>query len=56
MESIPHKATANDNDEPAADAIPFSDLALAIGVDEDTLLQRLAGILSRRGVEEKKVE
>jgi len=40
---------ANDNDTPPSDAIPFSDLALAMGEDEDTLLQRFAAILRRRG-------
>ena len=39
---------ANDNDAPPLDAISFSDLALALGVDEDTLLQRFAAILRKR--------
>lgn len=39
---------ANDNHQPPRDAIPFADLALAMGVDEDTLLQRLAAILHER--------
>ena len=39
---------SNDNDPPPTDAIPFADLALAMGVDEDSLLQRLAAILSKR--------
>lgn len=37
----------NDNDAPVP-AISFTDLAAGLGVDEDTLLERLAGILQRR--------
>ncbi len=40
---------ANDNNTAPSDAIPFSDLALAMGVDEETLLQRFAEILRKRG-------
>jgi hypothetical protein len=39
---------ANDDDQPPPDAIAFTDLVLAAGVDEDTLLQRLAVVLSKR--------
>lgn len=39
---------ANDNDAPPSDPIPFSDLAAALGVDEDVLLQRFAAILRKR--------
>lgn len=39
-----HQNAGSDTDN----AIAFSDLALAMGVDEDELLQRLAGILSKR--------
>jgi hypothetical protein len=42
------EAGVNDNDQSPADAIPFTDLALAMGMDEDELLQRLAAILSKR--------
>lgn len=45
---MPDKTTANDNAEPPEDAISLTDLARLSGIDEDTLLQRLAGILSRR--------
>ena len=38
----------NDNQKPPENAIAFSDLALAMNVDEDTLLQRLAAILIKR--------
>ncbi len=38
---------AHENDPPPPDAIPFADLALAMGVDEDTLLRRLAAILCK---------
>lgn len=41
---------ANDNAPPPLDAIPFSDLCAAMGEDEDTVLQRLAGILAKRDV------
>ena len=37
----------NDNDQPSPNAVAFSDLALAMQVDEDVLLQRLAKILCR---------
>ena len=37
---------ANDN-EPVCNAIPFTDLALAMGIEEDDLLQRFAEILCR---------
>jgi hypothetical protein len=42
--STPH---INDNDRPSS-AIAFSDLALAMQVNEDILLQRLAEILHKR--------
>ena len=42
------KTTANDNKEAPDNAISLTDLAALRGIDEDTLLQRLAGILSRR--------
>jgi hypothetical protein len=38
----------NDNDQPSPNAIAFSDLALAMQVGEDVLLQRLAKILCKR--------
>lgn len=38
----------NDNGQPSPNAIAFSDLALAMQVDEDVLLQRLAKILGKR--------
>lgn len=38
----------NDNDEPPAVSIAFTDLAFGMGLDEDALLQRFAAILSRR--------
>lgn len=38
----------NDNDQPTQTPIAFSDLALALQVDEDVLLQRLAAILCKR--------
>lgn len=44
----PAMSQANDNETPPSDPIQFSDLALAMGVDEDTLLQRFAEILRRR--------
>ena len=44
---MPH---INDNDRPNPNAIAFSDLALAMQVDEDVLLQRLAEILRERDV------
>lgn len=44
----PDCGPVNDNRPAPADAIAFTDLALAMGVDEDTLLQRLAMILSKR--------
>lgn len=39
---------ANDDATPPANAISLTDLAAMSGVDEDTLLQRLAGILNKR--------
>lgn len=43
-----HDSGVNDNGARPIDAIPFTDLALAMGMDEDTLLQRLAAILRKR--------
>ena len=43
----------NDNDLPPPNAIAFSDLALAMQVDEDVLLQRLARILGKREADEE---
>ena len=45
--------TANDNPSPDTKAISLSDLAAKSGIDEDTLLQRLAGILARRAQKTK---
>lgn len=42
---------SNDNDPPS-DAVSFTDLALALNIDEDILLERLAEILSKREVGE----
>lgn len=42
------ETTANDNPEPTEEAISLADLAALSGIDEDTLLRRLAGILTRR--------
>ena len=44
------KPPANDN------PISLTDLAKASGIDEDTLLERLAGILSRREENDEKPE
>jgi hypothetical protein len=38
----------NDNDQPSAQAITLTELASAMQVDEDALLQRLAAILTKR--------
>ena len=39
----------NDNIRPPGDAVTIANLAAAIGADEDTVIQRIAAILSRRG-------
>ena len=39
---------ANDDAAPAVTAISLTDLAAMSGIDEDTLLQRLAGIMDAR--------
>ena len=41
-------APANDNADRPVAPIKFSDLALALGEDEDVLLRRLAVILNKR--------
>ena len=38
----------NDNEPPPSGAISFTDLAKAMGVDEDFLMRRLANILNKR--------
>ncbi len=40
--------TANDNDEPPVTTVTIGDLAAALGIDEEAVLQRIAGILSKR--------
>ena len=42
-------ASVNDNSQPAPASISFTDLALAMQLDEDTLLQRFAALLHKRG-------
>lgn len=53
MKTDPNQTTTaadpiNDNTEPPANAITLTDLAAMSGLDEDVLLQRLAGILRKR--------
>jgi hypothetical protein len=43
-----HISGGNDNDEPPVNAVAFTDLASAMGMDEDALLQRFAAILRKR--------
>ena len=43
-----NQTTANDNQEPTDTAISLTDLAALSGIDEDTLLRRLATILQKR--------
>ena len=46
---FPPDSSVNDNYELPAASITFTDLAFGMGLDEDTLLQRFAAVLSRRG-------
>lgn len=39
---------ANSNEIPPAKAISVTDLAAAMGIDEDELLQRIAAVMLRR--------
>lgn len=41
-------APGNDNDAVSPATVTLTELADSVGVDEDELLRRLAGILSRR--------
>lgn len=43
-------STGNDNDKLPANAIPFAELAVAMQLDEDVLLRRLAKILRKREI------
>jgi hypothetical protein len=42
------KEPANDDDVVSPPMMTFSDLAIGLGLDEDTLLRRFADILNRR--------
>ena len=44
--------SGNDNRPAPADSISLTDLAAALGEDEDDLLDRLAGILVRREMQD----
>lgn len=52
MTDTPQTTPANDDAEPPKDAISLTDLAAISGIDEDTLLRRLAGILAGREEEQ----
>jgi hypothetical protein len=43
-------SSVNDNEPPPVNSISFTDLALAMQLDEDSLLQRFAAILSKRDI------
>jgi hypothetical protein len=45
---MPDEPAANDDPKLTDAAISLTDLAALSGIDEDTLLRRLAGILDRR--------
>lgn len=45
---MPSDPTANDNHEPPTVTVSIADLAAELGIDEDAVLQRIAGILKRR--------
>jgi hypothetical protein len=42
------RAPGNDNDAPPVTTVTIADLAAALGVDEDTILRRIAGVLDKR--------
>ena len=44
----PAPQASNDNPETLPEAISFTDLCVAAGVDEDAMLRRLAVILNKR--------
>ena len=50
LEASHPERPGNDNQPAPADSISLTDLAVALGEDEDDLLERLAGILVRRKV------
>lgn len=52
MTDNPQTTPANDDAVPPKDAISLANLAAISGIDEDTLLRRLAGILADREEEE----
>jgi len=53
--AAPATEAINDNDMPPAVTISFTDLAAQSGIDEDTLLRRLADVLDRRAKNVKEV-